>query len=93
MKTTILPTLLFILFGLSSSISQASPQQKSLDSFSYILLAQSGQSLQSAKESIKQQTGGRILSAETVSKNGQRIHKIKVLLPSGKVRIFKVNAQ
>ena len=48
------------------------------------------QSLDSAVQDIKQQTGGRILSAKTIKKNGTPVHHIKVLLPSGKVRIFKV---
>lgn len=51
-----------------------------------------GQSLNEAVQSIKQQTGGRILSTKTVQKNGQTVYKIKVLLPSGKVQTFTVNA-
>lgn len=98
MKTTTLPAMLFILTGLFSSISQATPQsnswQKPLLSSSYIQLAQSSnKTLNEAVESVKQETGGRILSAKTVNKDGKRIHKIKVLLPSGKVRVFKINAQ
>ena len=56
-----------------------------------IQFAQS-QSLNEAVQSIKQQTGGRILSTKTVRKNGQTVYKIKVLLPSGKVQTFTVNA-
>lgn len=96
MKYSISSTLLFIsltLFSLLallfSPISQASSQVSS----PYIQLAQASQSLDSAVQSIKQKTGGRILSAKTVHKNGQRVHKIKVLLPSGKVQVFRVNAQ
>lgn len=51
------------------------------------------QSLDQAVQEIKQQTGGRILSAKTVGPVGKKKHVIKVLLPSGKVRIFKVNAR
>jgi uncharacterized membrane protein YkoI len=51
------------------------------------------QSLDQAVQQIKQQTGGRILSAKTVGRTGNKKHVIKVLLPSGKVRIFKVNAR
>lgn len=90
MKYSILSAMLFILAGLSSSMSQANP----LLSSPYIQLAQNNnQSLDSAVQTIKQKTGGRILSAKTVVKNGQRVHKIKVLLPSGKVQTFKINAQ
>jgi hypothetical protein len=53
-------------------------------------LARSDQaSLEQAVQQIKHQTGGRILSART--KNNT--HIIKVLMPSGKVRIFKVKAR
>jgi hypothetical protein len=48
------------------------------------------QSLEMAVEKIKRQTGGRILSAKTIGKANRRVHVIKVLLPSGKVRIYKV---
>ena len=89
MKTTILSLMLFIFITLMSPMSQANPQLSS----TYIQLAQNNQSLDTAVQSIKQKTGGRILSAKTVTKNGQRVHKIKVLLPSGKVQVFKVTAQ
>ena len=52
-----------------------------------------GQSLNQAAESVKQRTGGRILSTKTTQRGGQRVHKIKVLLPSGKVQTFTVSAQ
>ena len=41
---------------------------------------------------VKQQTGGRVLSAKTKNKDGRVVHKIKVLLPNGKVRIIRVDA-
>lgn len=52
-----------------------------------------GQSLSEAADSVKQRTGGRILSTKTTQSGGQRVYKIKVLLPSGKVQTFTVNAQ
>ena len=86
----IMPLALSILLALLfSPVSQANPQLSS----TYIQLAQNNQSLDTAVQSIKQKTGGRILSAKTVTKNGQRVHKIKVLLPSGKVQVFKITAQ
>ena len=88
MKYSILSFMLIMFIALMSPMSQANPL-----SSSYIQLAQSNQSLNDAAQSIKQQTGGRILSTKTVNKNGQRVHKIKVLLPSGKIRVFSVNAQ
>ena len=94
MKYTTLPVILIILIGPLSSISQASSQTSSLISSPTIQLAQNNnQSLNNAAQSVKQRTGGRILSAKTVRKKGQRVHKIKVLLPSGKIQIFTINAQ
>ncbi len=89
MKHALLPLLFFILTGLLSSVTQASILADS----PYLLLAQNNQGLDKAAHSIKKQTGGRILSAKTVTENGRRVYKIKVLMPSGKVQIFKVNAK
>lgn len=90
MKTRLLPALLIFLTGFVSFTIQASP---SISALPYIKLAQNdSQSLEAATQSIKEQTGGRILSAKTIIRDGRQIHKIKVLLPSGKVRIFNVNA-
>lgn len=88
MKSTLFPAALIIISGLLGSTIQASPSL----SFPNIQLAQNTpQSLDEAVQTIKQQTGGRILSTKTVTQNGQQIYKIKVLLPSGKVQIFKVS--
>lgn len=54
--------------------------------------ANNGLSLDAAVRQVRQQTGGRILSAETVQRNGKRLHRIKVLLPDGTVRIMTFNA-
>lgn len=90
MKYTFLPIALFLAAGLLSSASNASPSI----AFSKLQLAQAAdQSLNAAVQSIKQRTGGRILSTRTVTKNGQRVYKIKVLLPSGRVQTFTVNAK
>jgi len=56
------------------------------------LLASNGLSLDAAVRQVKQQTGGRILSAETVERNGNKVHRIKVLLPDGTVRVMTFNA-
>lgn len=90
MKHILLPTIILTI-GLLSPATQASTPTSSIPLFQ--LSQNNNQSLDQAVQKIKQQTGGRILSANTVQKSGKRIHKIKVLLPSGKVRIFKVNAQ
>ncbi|MDH5599762.1 MAG: hypothetical protein OEY78_00530 [Gammaproteobacteria bacterium] len=88
MKPTLFISVLIIFTALLSPVSKANPLHSP-----NIQLAQSKQGLGAAVESIKQKTGGRILSTKTINQNGQKIHKIKVLLPSGKVRVFKVTAQ
>jgi len=89
MKYSLLPAIIFLLSGMVSLESQASPSLPQ----HYIQLAQANnQSLNSAAQAIKQKTGGRILSAKTVGPKGHRVYKIKVLLPSGKVQVFKINA-
>ncbi len=88
MRYTILFTLFFISIGLVTTTGNAEPTTNS----PYLLLAQNSQNLNAAIHTIKQRTKGRILSAKTINKKGKRIHKIKVLLPSGKVQTFKVKA-
>jgi len=57
--------------------------------FGPILLARAGMSLDQAVSQVRRETGGRILSAKTVSENGRRVHRIKVLMPSGRVKIVR----
>ena len=55
--------------------------------------AQSGLSLNQAVQQVRRETGGRILSADTVNQDGRAVHRIKVLTPSGQVRIVTIDAQ
>jgi len=55
-------------------------------------VASNGISLDAAVARIQRETGGRVLSASTVRDGGRLIHRIKVLLPSGKVRVYQVDA-
>lgn len=45
-------------------------------------------SIDIAVDSVRTQTGGRILSADTVVQDGKAQHKIKVLMPNGHVKTF-----
>ena len=89
MKCNFLPALLFIFCGLFTASIQATP----LISTPYMLLAQNNQGINKAAQKIKNKTGGRILSTKSSNKNGRLVYKIKVLLPSGKVQVFTVNAK
>jgi hypothetical protein len=66
---------------------QASP------GFHPVLLAANGVSLDAAVKQVRQQTGGRILTADTVTRNGNKVHRIKVLLPDGTVKVMYINAE
>lgn len=86
MKKNLLLIIFTCLF-LVSGISVASPFSDR------ILVARSAVSLDEAVRNVKEETGGRILSARTETRGRKQVHVIKVLLPSGRVRIVKVNAR
>jgi uncharacterized membrane protein YkoI len=52
-----------------------------------------GMTLSEAVESVRQRTDGRIVSAETKTKNGNEVHHIKVLTKDGKVKTYKVQGR
>ncbi len=52
-----------------------------------------GAGLNEAVQQVQRETGGRVLSAETVSQGGRNVHRIKVLLPSGQVRVVTVGGR
>lgn len=51
-----------------------------------------GLSLDQAVSQVRRDTGGRVLSAETVQRDGRPVHRIKVLTPENRVRVFYVDA-
>ncbi len=54
---------------------------------------EAGVSLNDAVRQVQRETGGRVLSADTVNQRGRTVHRIKVLTPSGQVRIVTIDAQ
>jgi hypothetical protein len=54
---------------------------------------ESGVSLNEAVQQVQRETGGRVLSADTVNQGGRTVHRIKVLTPSGQVRVVVIDAQ
>jgi len=52
-----------------------------------------GISLNEAVRQVQRDTGGRVLSADTHRQGGRTVHRIKVLTPSGHVRVYNVDAQ
>lgn len=58
-----------------------------------ILLAKGPQlSLNQAAAQVQQQTGGRVLAANTEQRKGRFVHRIRVLLPNGVVRTMSIDA-
>ena len=60
------------------------------------LVAQrSGQavSLNEAVQQVQRETGGRVLSADTINQDGRMVHRIKLLTPAGQVRVVVIDAQ
>jgi uncharacterized membrane protein YkoI len=51
-----------------------------------------GLSLDQAVSQVRRDTGGRVLSAETVRRDGRSVHRIKILTPENRVRVFYVDA-
>ena len=59
-----------------------------------LYVAQSnGMSLSQAIESVRNRTGGKVVSAETRVQGGREVHHIKVLTKDGKVKTHKVNGR
>jgi uncharacterized membrane protein YkoI len=54
--------------------------------------AQPSVNLNQAVQQAQQQSGGRVLSADTVSQGGRAVHRVKVLTPSGEVRVYTIDA-
>lgn len=54
---------------------------------------EAGMSLNEAVRQVQRETGGRVLSADTVSQGGRTVHRIKVLTPAGQVRVVTIDAQ
>ena len=52
-----------------------------------------GMSLSQAIESVRRQTNGKVVSAETKVQGGREVHHIKVLTKDGKVKTYKVNGR
>lgn len=52
-----------------------------------------GMSLSQAIESVRRQTNGKVVSAETKVQGDREVHHIKVLTKDGKVKTYKVNGR
>lgn len=77
-------------FDLEKSLKEQHVQYQ--EEPSHRVTQSNGRSLSQAIESIRRQTGGKVLSAETRVQGGREVHHIKVL-KDGKVKVHKVNGR
>lgn len=54
---------------------------------------EAGISMDQAVQQVRSETGGRVLSADSVNQGGRQVYRIKVLTPSGHVRVYMIDAQ
>lgn len=90
MKHTILALPLFACFGIGVAAETPAPHA---GADAVWRVAQKAEiSLDQAVARIRQETGGRILSARAQVRKGRTVYRIKVLMPSGYVKSFHVDA-
>ena len=77
-RFTLLAFALALLSVSGASLAQRSPDENGLDQ---------------AVRSVEQRTGGQVLSADRRRVDGQPKYRIKVLSPSGRVRIIYIDAR
>jgi hypothetical protein len=83
--------LLLLLLTLDITTINASPFATPYEAIH--LAAREGVTLDEAVTRVKKQTRGRILTAETILRKGKSVHRIKVLLPNGSVRVMYVDTE
>ena len=86
----IIPVLIVLAFTMTPSF--ALPQQDHKQNPLIRLAAKDSMSVERAAAMVRKQTGGRVLSTDTQTHNGQTIYRIKVLMPSGVVKVVRVDA-
>lgn len=50
-----------------------------------------GVSLDQAVEGVRSRTGARVLNADTVSRDGGRVHSLRILTPQGRVKRMEID--
>lgn len=89
----------FLAFSLTLALVLPASAQTVWNQDSYLRVARrdqeqgGGMSLNQAVQQVQRETGGRVLSAETINQGGRSVHRIKVLTPSGQVRVMTIDAR
>ena len=86
--------ILVLLFFVATPSSQAAVFSLSNILTSHIMLVQVAvPNEDEAAKSVRAKTGGRVLNVESAQKAGRVVYLVKVLLPSGTVRVVEVHGQ
>jgi len=87
-RTCLLTGLLALQAMLLPGLATAAPAQPGAP----LMLAQSGEmTLDQSTQMVRERTGGRVLSARQVQRNGNRMHEVRVLISEGNVRVYRVD--
>jgi len=87
-------SILALLLGCAALSVEAKPPHKQQERGNDERVAQEQDdavSLDRAAAQVRRNTRGRVLSADTEKHNGDRVHRIKVLTPEGRVRVINVD--
>lgn len=68
-------------------------QRKAGSSSSDVPRAETKSSLTDSVRRVERQTGGEVLSAEPVQRDGRQVNRVKVLTNDGRVRVMQVDTQ
>lgn len=80
-------------FDLEQSLREVAAPRQGVSSRDRSVQTSDGMSLSEAIESVRRQTGGRIVSATTKVSGDREVHHIKVLMQDGKVKTVKVSGR
>jgi len=88
------PSTLLFLAVLSPAMTAATTE--AAGPYPYLIVRRgddAGISLDQAVQQVRRETGGRVLSADRITQGGRVAYRIKVLTPSGHVRVVVIDAQ
>jgi uncharacterized membrane protein YkoI len=89
------PSTLLLLAVLSPALAAATTEAAA-GPYPYLVVRRGddvGISLDQAVQQVRRETGGRVLSADRITQGGRAAYRIKVLTPSGHVRVVVIDAQ
>ena len=86
-------TLLFLFLVIAPASHAIMPNSANLLIAHVLLVQTTAANEDEAAKSVREKTGGRVLNVESAKKGGANIYLVKVLLPSGTVRVVEVGGK